>query len=145
MNTINNFTGKYAFLSNFHPSPNTPPTLEHWYQAAKTDDLFASDAILKAATPAQAKRMGRRVSICEGFEEHKLDVMLALVRAKFTSPELEAQLLATGEAELIEGNYWHDNYWGACWCLKCTDKPKLNNLGKILMQVRKERECNRKI
>lgn len=39
-NIINSFTGKYAFLSNFYPSPITIdniqyPTVEHAFQAQK--------------------------------------------------------------------------------------------------------------
>ena len=32
---ITSFQGDYRFLSNFYPSPMTPPTSEHHYQAAK--------------------------------------------------------------------------------------------------------------
>ena len=45
------------------------------------------------------------------------------------------KLLATGEEELIEGNYWHDTCWGVCNCAKCGDKGE-NRLGKLLMEVR---------
>ena len=42
------------------------------------------------------------------------------------------KLLDTGDTELIEGNNWHDTFWGVC-------KGKgQNNLGKILMEVRKD-------
>ena len=37
---------------------------------------------------------------------------------------------------LIKGNSYHDNYWGSYSCKKCAGKPKLNWLGKILMDVR---------
>ena len=37
---------------------------------------------------------------------------------------------------LIEGNYWHDNYWGNCLCPKCKEIEGQNQLGKILMKVR---------
>ena len=43
----------------------------------------------------------------------------------------------TGDAELIEGNTWHDNYWGVCSCSKCNGRGK-NRLGKLLMKVREE-------
>ena len=55
------------------------------------------------------------------------------VKAKFSkNPILKAKLLATGDAELIEGNWWNDTYWGVC---KGVGK---NKLGKILMRVRDE-------
>jgi len=47
-------------------------------------------------------------------------------------------LLATLDAELIEGNAWHDNFWGDCFCEKCRDIEGLNVLGNILMRIREE-------
>ena len=41
-------------------------------------------------------------------------------------------LIKTGNTELIEGNFWGDTFWGIC------DGVGENNLGKILMRVRKE-------
>jgi hypothetical protein len=38
---------------------------------------------------------------------------------------------------LIEGNWWHDNFYGSCTCNKCVNKGE-NNLGKILMKIREE-------
>jgi predicted NAD-dependent protein-ADP-ribosyltransferase YbiA (DUF1768 family) len=49
---------------------------------------------------------------------------------------------APDNEELIEGNYWHDNCWGSCTCIKCADRPKQNALGKILMLVREECQKN---
>jgi predicted NAD-dependent protein-ADP-ribosyltransferase YbiA (DUF1768 family) len=66
----------------------------------------------------------------------RVTVMKAVVRMKFLqNPELLKQLKETGDEELIEGNTWHDNFWGICYCGKC--KKGLNTLGKILMEVRK--------
>jgi len=57
---------------------------------------------------------------------------LKLVRKKFEIPVLREALLDTGNAKLVEGNYWGDVEWGVC-----RGKGK-NKLGKILMKVRKE-------
>ena len=58
---------------------------------------------------------------------------------KFRNPHLKELLLATGTAELIEGNTWNDTYWGVC-----NGKGK-NMLGKTLMDCRaarpKTNEC----
>jgi hypothetical protein len=62
----------------------------------------------------------------------KLDVMLGLLRRKFTQLDLRRQLLATGDAELIEDNDWGDHFWGVCMGVG------ENHLGKLLMQVRGE-------
>lgn len=53
---INSFTGKYAFLSNFHYSPITfekieYPTAEHAFQAAKTNDISLRRHISSLKTP----------------------------------------------------------------------------------------------
>ena len=49
---------------------------------------------------------------------------------KFLNPDLREKLVATGDAELIEGNHWNDTCWGVCKGIG------QNNLGKILMEVR---------
>jgi ribA/ribD-fused uncharacterized protein len=67
------------------------------------------------------------------WEQVKILIMTSLVRDKFTRhQDLKEQLLATGDAELIEGNWWGDTFWGVC-------KGKgENHLGKVLMKVREE-------
>ena len=62
--------------------------------------------------------------------------MLTGLRKKFADPELRNLLLATGDEELIEGNYWGDTYWGVC------NGVGQNKLGKLLMQVREEIKNN---
>ena len=53
--------------------------------------------------------------------------------AKFTqNPGLLDKLLATGDAELVEGNTWGDQVWGVC------DGVGENHLGKTLMRIRSE-------
>lgn len=137
---ITSFLGKYGFLSNFYPSPKTPPTLEHHYHAAKVLSDGWRDRILNAVTPGEAKRTGRIAPLRKDWEQVKDQVMLDLVRLKFSDPGLRQLLLDTGSVELFEGNTWHDNYWGVCRCGWC-DKLKAdgqNKLGEILMQVRSE-------
>ncbi|MDD2731190.1 MAG: NADAR family protein, partial [Candidatus Portnoybacteria bacterium] len=87
--------------------------------------------------PGQAKKMGRTVTMRKGWDQHKADVMLGLLRQKFQDPSLRERLLATGTQKLVEGNSWHDNLWGSCGCTRCKDKGK-NLLGRLLMQVRAE-------
>jgi ribA/ribD-fused uncharacterized protein len=130
METIDKFDGEYAFLSNFYPIRNT--TLEHLYQASKARIPETKVFIMEARTPGDAKRLGRVVALVDNWEEHKLEVMLTLLRDKFSIPELKEKLLATGNAILIEGNNWNDTYWGVC------NGIGENHLGKLLMQVREE-------
>lgn len=134
---IESFDKEYRFLSNFHPSPikyknRIWPTVEHCYQAMKTEDVEDQHKIRKAKTAGDAKRMGKSVTLREDWEDVKLLVMRALLKRKFQDPELRMKLLATGSRMLIEGNWWGDTYWGVC-------KGKGENwLGRMLMQLRSE-------
>lgn len=138
---INRFDGKYFFLSNFSPSPFRVdyvlfPTMEHYFQANKADNQNDYLHIAYAPTPGEAKRLGRKIQLRSNWEEIKDEVMLTGLRKKFADPELRNLLLATGDEELIEGNYWRDTYWGVC------NGVGQNKLGKLLMQVREEIKNN---
>lgn len=141
---ITEFDGKYAFLSNFYHAPFTYdgiiyPTNEHFFQAMKTLDQEKRKQIAEAKTPGVAKRMGRQVQLREDWEEVKYTAMRVGVERKFDAhPGLAEKLIATGDAILIEGNSWHDNTWGSCFCPKCAAIAGKNWLGEILMERRKE-------
>lgn len=130
MNTIDRFSGPYRFLSNFYVVAGT--TTEHHYQAAKTTDPVWRARILEATTPAQAKHLGRSVPLRSDWESIKIPYMLELLRWKFSFCGLKKLLLDTGNAVLIEGNTWGDQFWGVC-----RGKGD-NHLGRLLMQVRAE-------
>lgn len=140
---IIDFNGKYAFLSNFYPSTFTHDgieyqTVEHFFQAAKTLDIKEKKAIAAAATPGEAKRMGRKVQLRPDWEKVKEYYMELGLRLKFKNPSLRQKLLETGNNELIEGNSWHDNEWGSCYCARCQNIAGKNKLGKLLMKLREE-------
>lgn len=41
--------------------------------------------------------------------------MEQLIRMKFTRyADLREKLLATGDAQLVEGNTWNNRFWGVC-------------------------------
>ena len=143
------FRGNYAFLSNFHPaevtirlldgSVRSVPTVEHGFQAMKCQYLSQQVEIAECATPVFAKRMAGQVAPRQDWLERRYDIMSKLVQQKFKyHPELQAQLLATGQMPLVEDNEWHDNYWGNCTCQRCSANNGNNMLGKILMEVREE-------
>ncbi len=139
MTLINSFKGEYFFLSNFFYSPfafdgEIYSTVEHAFQAAKTFDTEQRQGIRLAASPAQAKQMGRAVQLRPDWEQVKFDIMLALLRLKFSQADLRQKLLDTGDSELIEGNTWGDKVWG-CVLYKGQWVGQ-NHLGKLLMQVR---------
>ena len=138
---IDRFDGEYAFLSNYSASPFRInyvlfPTMEHYFQANKADNQNDYLHIAYAPTPGEAKRLGRKIQLRSDWEEIKDEVMLTGLRKKFANPELRNLLLATGDEELIEGNYWGDTYWGVC------NGVEQNKLGKLLMQVREEIKNN---
>jgi ribA/ribD-fused uncharacterized protein len=140
MSIIDQFTDEYSFLSNFYPSVvkldgATYPTVEHAYQAAKTYDTGAREAIRLCKTPSQAKRLGRAIPIMPDWENQRLGIMSMLLIDKFSDPTLKQKLIDTGDNTLIEGNYWHDNYWGSCSCIRCPSRGN-NNLGLLLMNMR---------
>lgn len=135
--SITHFQGDNYFLSNFwgcsvEMDGVVYSSVEHAYQAAKTNNLQERERIQKAPTPGEAKRRGRSVTLREDWESVKLPVMKQLVINKFRNVELAARLKATGGAELIEGNWWGDTFWGIC------KGEGENHLGYILMEVRLE-------
>lgn len=139
---INSFSKNHRFLSNFYPSPFKYdvyrfPTVEHFFQAYKAKYLRDFLHILAAKTPREAKRIGRTVEMREDWEAVKVGVMCEGVERKFAfHSQLGRALIATGNKTLIEGNTWHDNFWGDCYCRKCRDKQGWNILGTLLMSVR---------
>lgn len=141
---IDDFRGTYFFLSNFAPAPvifegQEYPTVEHAYQAAKTLEPEGRDRVRAAATPELAKKLGGKLTLRPDWPEIKVELMRSLLRQKFhRHPELQELLLKTGDAELVEGNTWHDNFWGACRCPRCNGQPAQNWLGRLLMEVRRE-------
>jgi N-glycosidase YbiA len=137
---IDNFRGSYYFLSNYYSFYLVIPyegknykSVEHAYQAAKTDDETIREKIMKCTSPGGAKKIGKTIKLSEDWNVKKLQVMEQLVRFKFTNhPLMKEKLLATSKDTLIEGNTWNDTFWGVC-------KGKGdNNLGKILMKIRTE-------
>jgi len=129
---------RYACLSNFSPHPFRLdgaewPTVEHFFQAAKFPGHAHAERIRRAATPREAKRLGRtrQVKLRADWEQVKDDLMRRAVLAKFTQhADLRAILLDTGEEVLVE-NSPIDSYWGAG-----RSGDGRNMLGVILMEVR---------
>lgn len=140
---ITSFSGEFEFLSNFYPCDlffigMNFSTTEAAFQAAKTNDFQERLAISLADTPGKAKRLGRRVTLCSDWEQIKDQVMLDLLRLKFTKgSDLGNRLDRTGHAILVEGTTWHDQYWGVCKCPEHKGAGR-NVLGQLLMQVRME-------
>lgn len=139
-NSITDFhEAEYTYLSNFYEADVTYGGLtygsaEAAFQAQKCM-TEAEKLPFTTARPSKSKGMGRRVPLRPDWEEVKVGIMEAIVRAKFAQhPELAEKLLATGDKQLIEGNTWGDT----CWGVDTRTGRGENHLGKILMKVREE-------
>lgn len=133
---VREFEGQYRFLSNFWScyikvDGDWYPSVENAYQAMKMQHK-ANRARFQHIKASEAKRLGRLLPMRDDWDQVKLDVMYNLVRQKFEDRKLQSNLLATGDAELQEGNWWGDAYWGT------VNGVGENHLGKILMRVRSE-------
>ena len=159
---IGSFRGQWGFLSNFSAArvkldEEWYPTVEHAFQAAKVlpnetyrgyfTDLGYGERrwrwrIRNAPTPATAKHVGRQVPLRPDWNRLRVEVMRDLLLQKFSPGRVHLnRLLATGDAQLVEGNTWHDNFWGACGCGRkdCAVKVGENMLGQLLMEIRAQR------
>ena len=137
------FKGDHKFLSNFHPCSVSYEnvvfeSVEHAYQYAKCYKSSDKTKILSAKTAKESKFFGRSVKLRKDWDKVKDGIMTDLVKQKFSKEPLKSLLLATESAKIIEGNFWHDNYWGNCLCDHCKNIRGRNMLGNILMGVRDE-------
>ena len=112
-------------------------SVENAYMAAKTHDIGAKMRIAQMS-PGQAKKFGRELQLRPDWEEVKVEIMRELLREKFSQPLFKVLLLSSGDEELVEGNWWHDQFWGNCECDKHKHIPGQNTLGKLLMEIREE-------
>ena len=140
---IRRFRLEYDYLSNFYPACVQVDGLEYLsseaaFQAAKC--AKAEDRLLFTELNSNdSKRLGHEVSVRSDWEAVRIEEMEKVVRAKFTqNPHLARFLVETGDAELIEGNSWHDTFWGVD--LKTGEGE--NHLGKILMALREDFQKN---
>jgi ribA/ribD-fused uncharacterized protein len=143
--TINHFTSDNEEYSNFYPvevqfEGIVYPSVEHAFVAAKSLNIMFRKEIseMPADSAGLAKRKGRKVKLRPDWDLIKLRVMRELLDQKFRQPKFKEKLLASGDAEIIEGNYWHDNYWGDCYCKKCINIKGKNHLGRLIMKIREE-------
>mmetsp|Transcript_99487 Transcript_99487/g.197143 ORF Transcript_99487/g.197143 Transcript_99487/m.197143 type:complete len:408 (+) Transcript_99487:50-1273(+) len=151
------------FLSNFHElrqpyyvtvhDPETGesdgilyPTSEQAYMAAKTFKLDIRRRISQMQTAAEAKKYCRSHEFKQRYQRPDfwdlcVHFMGDILRQKFADPQLKKMLLETGDAYLMEGNSWGDEFWGkvvnSSGCL-----VGKNNLGKILMDLRSQLRCD---
>lgn len=128
----------YGFLNNFKKArmfiyDRWWNNVEAPYQSMKTTVPEEVDLIWKATTPREARDLGQKVTMHGSWDQIKIEVMYQCVLAKFTQhKDLREQLKATGNEELVEASKI-DYFWGCG-----DDDTGENNLGKVLMRVRKQ-------
>ena len=140
---ILDFRRPYSFLSNFSRGElfvdgESCATVEHAYQMQKTLDPAARESIRLKGDPKWAKQSASTKSfpLRDGWSEMSLGVMRSLLEQKFTChSKLAAQLLATGDKIIAEGNTWDDRRWGVCQDEDGVWRGE-NLLGVLLMEVR---------
>ena len=136
---IKEFKNQYFFLSNFYECPIYYNKLvfcnaEAAFQAQKVINEKDQYKFINL-NASQARKLGKTVQLRKDWEEIKDNVMYEIVKRKFTvNKELQQKLIDTKDEELVEGNWWHDTYWG----IDSKTGIGKNKLGKILMKVREE-------
>ena len=137
--TIDFFRDEYYFLSNFYEAPVEYGGLRY----LSTESAFQAQKCLSETerqefvclSAAEAKQRGGEVNLRPDWENVKMELMGEIVRAKFIqNSDLARLLLATGDKKLLEGNTWHDTFWG----VELDTHQGENHLGKILMKIREE-------
>lgn len=145
--------GDNAWLSNWSPHPVVDlaghrfPTAEHHIMFLKAElmgDRLAASAILRAPSPAEAKRLGRLV---RNWDEARWvamreSLMFTVLYAKASqNPAVGERLLQTGECLIAEASPF-DRVWGIGLPMASARVtpvvlwPGLGLLGKQWMEVR---------
>lgn len=142
---IEKFRGDYRFLSNFYPcdilyNHILYPSTEHAYQAQKSGE-FKKMLEISRMTAGQAKITGSTIDTGDDWDYKKVNIMYKINRIKYSNPTMGEKLLATGNALLVEGNWWGDKFWGVC---SKTNKGE-NILGNLLMGIREELKINKSL
>lgn len=130
------FLGNRYFLSNGYECPLTYegieyPSAEAAYNAQKSEDIEIRNQFCNL-TWKQARELGQKIKLRDGWDGMRDEIMLNVIRAKFENHELRERLLQTKDEHLEEVNDFGDTYWGT------VDGIGENKLGKILMKVREE-------
>lgn len=131
------FVHEYGFLDTFYHrsfswKERVWQTSEHAFQAMKTHNSYEYRRIAMAPSPGIAKARGRACTLRKDWDAIKDQIMLDVLRAKFSDPIMRDALLNTGDRHLEEGNFHGDTYWGT------VQGEGRNQLGKTLMQLRDE-------
>jgi predicted NAD-dependent protein-ADP-ribosyltransferase YbiA (DUF1768 family) len=138
----------YGWMSNMSPHPiHGYRTAEAAFQALRFADQSIRDLIKAEKSPMGAKMMAKKHAdkmVIKPRSEPDLMLMSGIICTKVLAyPELKKELLATGDAEIIEDVTGRPNesglFWGAALMPDARDGHDWvgeNNLGKIWMYWR---------
>lgn len=140
---LNIFSGEYYYLSSNAPieiedsyAEATYPTLEHAFLACKTlnEAERRKIALIKDPTTVRAIYTDpKNLTTREDWEEIKEEVMLEILRIKFTSDNRYGRLLlATYPATLFAGSCWKEIDWQVC------GEISNERMVELFMKVREE-------
>lgn len=132
------FFGKCSFLSNFYPLSVPIFYKGLRFYSVETAYQFSKFNTTKIINPKMSATESKKISkiynsqIRDNFTLNKNQIMYGLCFQKFNNDKaLLTKLLSTNDKYLEETNDWKDTYWGVY------NGVGENNLGKILMQIRK--------
>jgi hypothetical protein len=137
---ISEFKNEFRWLSNFAPVKiklgiGIFPSVEHAYQSMKTkDDTKWKVFCACEPSPAIVKKQSQQIKLRENWDEIKDLIMMLCLQQKYNQSPYKEKLIATGEEEIQEGNWWGDVYWG----VDLKTGQGQNKLGKMIMQIREE-------
>lgn len=132
---------EYRFLSNFASTAfyydgELWPSAEHLYQALKFAGASEErEAIRRLATPQVAREFSKQHATArrDAWYERRVGTMRLTLVLKFSqSPDLKAQLAATGHVDLLHYAPW-DGFWGSG-----RNGQGQNIHGKLLMGIRSQ-------
>lgn len=136
---IKEFQGDYRWLSNFAPVDIEYEgvmyhSVEHAYQSAKSPLGQWKEMCREIVNPAHVKQASRKIKIREDWDQVKIAVMRELLLKKFYQEHFKSLLKETGDAEIQEGNWWGDKFWG----VSLHSGEGENHLGKLIMEIRSQ-------
>ena len=111
------------------------PSVEHYYQAMKYNDMAYRERIRTSGHPSEASKLGKskKHDRRKDWDRIKSIIMTRGIYIKCRShAEVAAALLATGNMVILETSQY-DYFWG---CGR--DQRGMNMYGKVLMNVREQ-------
>lgn len=134
------YEGRFYALSNFASfAVNYKGVLwmtsEHAYQAEKFTQYEIREEIRLATSAHEAKQIAKRYDSLKrkDWQDIKLSVMEAILRAKFEQHEYVRRTLSRTEGREIIEDSPYDSFWG-----RGPDHTGENHLGKLWMKLRDE-------